>query len=90
MAKLGEQKAYYVAPCGESSSELLLLQFPRDLRSRVRRDILAKLGEDAKLCSGWLFSFFHSPILGGIGGPATLNIAYLTTAYGMAVKQKRK
>ena len=60
-----------MAPCAEASSELLLLEFSSDLGGRVRWYELAKLSEYAKLVSGWLFSFFHSPILGGIGGPAT-------------------
>ena len=74
-----------MAPCGEGSSELLLLELARDLRGRVRGDMLAKLSEDAELSSGWLFSFIHSPILGGIGGPATFKIRILNTVYGMAV-----
>ena len=70
VAELGEQKAHHVAPCAEASSELFLFEFPRDLGGRVRWYELAKLSEYAKLVPGWLFSFFHSPILGGIGGPA--------------------
>ncbi len=71
VAELGEQKAHHVAPCAEASSEFFLFEFSRDLGGRVRGYELAKLSEYAKLVPGWLFSYFHSPILGGIGGPAT-------------------
>jgi hypothetical protein len=71
VAKLGEEQADDMAPCRERPGVFLLFELPRDLRRRVGRYELAKLGEYAELCLGWSFSFIHSPILGGIDGPAT-------------------
>ena len=53
----------------------------------MRRYELTKLSAYAKLVPDWIFYFFHSPILGGIGGPANYKIKFLTTAYGMTVEK---